>query len=95
MANANEIDYPPEATLGDQRLRRAAGKIRYEPPFASPSTVELRREIERLAYELYLRHGRRPGGDVEDWLAAEALIYSRLAQREKPLGDYSNGEEAE
>ena len=95
MANANEIDYPPEATLGDQRLRRAAGKIRYEPPFASPSTVELRREIARLAYELYLRHGRLPGHDVEDWLTAEALVYSRLASGEEPDGDYTDGEEAE
>ena len=95
MANTNEIDYPPEATLGDQRLRRVAGKFRFEPPGVSPSTVELRREIERLAYELYLRHGRRPGGDVEDWLTAEAIVCSHLAQREKPLGDDDDGTEAE
>ena len=95
MANLNEIDYPPEATLGDQRLRRAAGKIRFEPPVASPSTVELRREIARLAYELYLRHGRLPGHDLEDWLTAEALVYSRLAQCEKPVGNHTDGKEAE
>ena len=95
MANANEIDYPPEATLGDQRLRRTAGKIRFEPPVASPSTVELRREIARLAYELYLRHGRLPGHDLEDWLTAEALVYSRLACCEKPVGDQNDGQEAE
>ena len=95
MANANEIDYPPEATLGDQRLRQAAGQFRFEPAGASPSSVELRREIARLAYELYLRHGRRPGGDVEDWLTAEAIVYSRLAQREKAVGDHIDGKEAE
>jgi len=95
MANANEIDYPPEATLGDQRLRRAAGKFRFEPPVASPSTVELRREIARLAYELYLRHGRLPGHDLEDWLAAESIVYSRLARCEKPVGDQNDGQEAE
>jgi len=95
MVNANEIDYPPEATLGDQRLRRSAGKIRIEPPATSPSIVELRREIARLAYELYLRHGRLPGHDVEDWLTAEALVYSHLAGCEKPVGDQNDGREAE
>ncbi len=95
MANANEIDYPPEATLGDQRLRGAAGKIRMEPPVDSPSAIELRREIARLAYELYLRHGRLPGHDLEDWLTAEALVYSRLARYEKPVGDQNDGQEAE
>src|SRR4030067_824326 len=95
MANTNEFDYPPEAPLGDQRRRRAAGKIRFEPPAASPSTVELRREIARLAYELYLRHGRLPGHDVEDWLTAAALVYSRLARRGKPVGDHTDGKEAE
>lgn len=95
MTNANEIDYPPEATLGDQRLRRATGKIRFEPPAASPSTVELRREIARLAYELYLRHGRLPGHDLEDWLTAESIVYSRLACCEKPVGDHTDGQEAE
>lgn len=95
MANANEIDYPPEATLGDQRLRHAAGNFRIEPPGASPSTEELRREIARLAYELYLRHGRLPGHDVEDWLTAESIVYSRLAGCEKSFGDWNDGQEAE
>jgi hypothetical protein len=95
MANANEIDYPPEATLGDQRLRQAAGIFRFKPPAASPSTIELRREIARLAYELYLRHGRLPGRDLEDWLTAESIVYSRLACCEEPVGDQNDGEEAE
>jgi hypothetical protein len=95
MANLNEIDYPPEATLGDQRLRQSAGIFRFKPPGASPSTGELRREIARLAYELYLRHGRLPGHDLEDWLAAESIVYSRLARCEKPVGDHNDGQEAE
>jgi DUF2934 family protein len=95
MANANEIDYPPEATLGDQRLRHAAREFRFEPPAASPSTVELRREIAGLAYELYLRHGRLPGHDLEDWLTAESIVYSRLARFEKPVEDQDDGQEAE
>ncbi len=95
MANANEIDYPPEATLGDQRLRQAAGIFRFKPPGASPSTVELRREIARLAYELYLRRGRLNGRDLEDWLSAEAIVNSRLAGCENPVGDQNDGQEAE
>ncbi len=95
MANANEIEYPPEATLGDQRLRQAAGIFRFKPPGASPSTVELHREIAQLAYELYLRHGRVPGHDVEDWLTAEAIVYSRLARCEKLVGDQNDDKEAE
>jgi DUF2934 family protein len=95
MVSAIEIDYPPEATLGDQRLRGAAAKIRMEPPPASPSTDELRREIARLAYELYLKHGRLPEHDLEDWLMAESIVCSRLARCENPVGDQNDGQEAE
>jgi hypothetical protein len=28
-------------------------------------------ERQKLAYELYLRRGRQPGHELEDWLAAE------------------------
>ena len=95
MAITNEIDYPPEATVGDQRLRGLWDEKRFELAPASPSTNELRREIARLAYELYLRRGRVNGRDLEDWLKAEAIVASRVAQREKPAGDHGNGEETE
>jgi hypothetical protein len=28
-------------------------------------------QIERRAYEIYLKHGFHPGNDLADWLAAE------------------------
>jgi hypothetical protein len=38
-----------------------------------------RTDIEKLAYELYVRGGYRQGRDVEDWLEAERQA---LAQKE-------------
>lgn len=35
---------------------------------------DLRRRIAEAAYELYERHGRADGRDVEDWLQAEAIV---------------------
>ena len=39
-----------------------------------PSEEEVREQVARRAYELYLARGREPGHDVEDWLQAEAEI---------------------
>lgn len=35
---------------------------------------DLHRCIAEAAYELYERHGREDGRDVEDWLRAEAIV---------------------
>lgn len=35
---------------------------------------DLHRRIAEVAYELYERHGREDGCDVEDWLRAEAIV---------------------
>ncbi len=35
--------------------------------------------IQRRAYELYLRRGATPGGDLADWLAAERELKARSA----------------
>lgn len=32
------------------------------------------KEIEKLAYQLYLERGCHPGRDKEDWLKAEGII---------------------
>ena len=95
MANANEVDYPPEATLGDQRLRLAGGKFRIERAEASLSRAAQHREIAQLAYELYLRRGKLNGRDLEDWLTAEAIVHSSWAPRKETLGDDNDGEETE
>jgi hypothetical protein len=34
-------------------------------------------EIEFLAYQLFLRRGGEPGGDLSDWLAAEEQLKTR------------------
>lgn len=33
--------------------------------------------IQKLAYELYEKKGRKDGNDVEDWLLAEKIIKSQ------------------
>jgi Protein of unknown function (DUF2934) len=38
--------------------------------------------IERRAYEIYERRGRQDGHDVEDWLAAEEELTSRVSASE-------------
>ena len=51
--------------------------------------MDLRSEVERVAYEIYLEHGSLPGHEIEDWLAAEEIILSRLEtdrQREEHIG---------
>lgn len=90
MANLNEVDYPSEATIGDQWARDL------EQPLMRPllSPADLRRRITQVAYELYLRRGKRHGYDVEDWLTAESLVLSELTASAKPAGERAHGEEA-
>ena len=38
-------------------------------------------EIARLAYEFYEQRGRQDGHDVEDWVAAEAIVRQRAPGR--------------
>jgi len=40
---------------------------------------QLRREIEMRAYYRYCERGCTPGGDVEDWLAAEQELLAKQA----------------
>jgi|ERR1041385_5098892 hypothetical protein len=46
---------------------------------ALPDEAPSRDQIARLAYQLYLEHGRRDGHDVEDWLSAEQLLKERAS----------------
>jgi hypothetical protein len=95
MAYLHKVNYPAEATLGDQRLRQTRATIprkAIQPPSSVPAR---RRKIALLAYELYLRRGKVHGHDVEDWLAAEAIVRSRLRRGERPTGDHANGKETE
>jgi len=95
MANLHEVDYPAEATVGDQRLRQVRAKIGSKLIRLPPSPAATRRLISFLAYDFYLRRGEVHGHDVEDWLAAEAIVLSRTRRGEKPAGDHADGKETE
>jgi hypothetical protein len=43
-----------------------------KPPAESPS----RERIRRRAYELYLKRGKAPGSELDDWLQSEAEIWT-------------------
>ena len=38
-----------------------------------------RDEIERRAYEIYMRRGSRDGSDLEDWLVAEKELFQEYS----------------
>jgi hypothetical protein len=94
---AEEDEYPQEATVGDQWLR--------EPwkPFEQPplhrrypiSTTELYRRIAELAYQLFVRQGRRHGHDLDHWLEAEKLIRAHLMSGESQTGERADGEKTQ
>ena len=90
MANSNEVDYPPEATIGDQ-WARAPNQSALRPPLCP---ADLRRRIAKLAYEFYLQRGKLQGYDLEDWLKAQSLVLSELTTGAKPTGDRDDGKEA-
>ncbi|MGQ0546536.1 MAG: DUF2934 domain-containing protein [Betaproteobacteria bacterium] len=53
-------------------------------PGVQPSDEEARARIAEAAYYLAERRGFAPGGEVEDWLAAEAQITTGLGSAGKP-----------
>jgi len=81
MANSNEVEYPNEATIGDQ-WRRGLAKEEQERLGLS-FVLDLHRLISEVAYDLYLRRGKLHGHDLEDWLTAESTVLSDLPGREK------------
>jgi hypothetical protein len=48
-------------------------------PGTVPGTEELHRRTAEKAYELYLRRGCAPGGELDDWLQAECLVRQEMA----------------
>jgi Protein of unknown function (DUF2934) len=48
-----------------------------EMPQARPSTEQLQARIAEAAYYRAERRGFAPGGEIEDWLAAEAELMAR------------------
>ncbi|MGD0544909.1 MAG: DUF2934 domain-containing protein [Candidatus Acidiferrales bacterium] len=55
---------------------------------ADRSFAPTQEDISRRAYEIYVSRGRKHGGDIEDWLAAEQDLRERqstTSQTKKPL----------
>ena len=48
---------------------------------SSHSSPESRNElVKKKAYELYLKRGKLPGHEMEDWLAAEKIVDRELQE---------------
>jgi len=60
----NQVDEPVASAL---RIEQVQG--------ASALPIE---EVQAEAYRLYLERGGEDGHDVEDWLAAEALVRAKM-----------------
>ena len=93
MRENGEFEYPPEDTLGDQWRRGATREWQKRLADSSGAGVSFHDRVSRLAYQFYLRRGKVPGHDLDDWFAAERILLSRLAHIQNPTGDQFNGEE--
>jgi hypothetical protein len=91
LANSNENEYPPEDTLGDQSLRRSEPDVKELWTLSPREGAEWYDRVSRLAYELYVRRGRHPGHDLDDWLAAERIVLSQVPYHRPEDGDGSDG----
>jgi hypothetical protein len=87
----SDSEYPPEDTLGDQALRRWEADAKRAWTLAPRCRGEWYDRVSRLAYELYLRRGKDPGRDLEDWFAAERMVLSEIAYHGRESGEESNG----
>ena len=84
MPNSNDVEYPIEATVGNQRLR---GFERQSPELLTQalSAADLHQRISKVAYELYLGRGGAHGHDVDDWFVAERIVFFQLSERKRKL----------
>jgi hypothetical protein len=49
--------------------------------------MDLRQEIEKTAYEIYKKNGCVPGQDIDHWLEAERIVYTKFkAQGNRKAG---------
>ena len=85
-SNNNEVEYPTEATVGDQWLRGFERQPQ-ELLAQSLTSADLHRCISKVAYELYLRRGRVHGHDLDDWFAAERIVLFQLSQKKTQAGE--------
>jgi hypothetical protein len=75
-ARASSIPVPSEISTDLPPLPTASDPAnRVEEPTPAELSVE---EVRAEAYRLYVDRGGEDGHDVEDWLAAEALVRARM-----------------
>jgi hypothetical protein len=84
MPNSDEIEYPTEATVGNQGLRGFESESR-ELLAQSLDAADLHRRIAKVAYELYLGRGGAHGHDLDDWFVAERIVFFQLGQKKRKL----------
>lgn len=46
----------------------------------SMTNEDLKKLIEKKAYELYEKRGRKPGHSMNDWLEAERIVKGRISK---------------
>ena len=46
----------------------------------SMTNEDLNKLIEKKAYELYEKRGRKPGHSMDDWLEAERIVKGKLSR---------------
>jgi hypothetical protein len=46
----------------------------------SMSGDDYKKLVEKKAYELYEKRGRKPGHSMDDWLEAERIIKSKISR---------------
>ena len=85
-SNNNEVEYPTEATVGDQWLRGL--EVQSEELLAqSLSSADLHQCVSKVAYDLYLNRGGVHGHDLDDWLVAERIVLFQLSQKKTKAGE--------
>ncbi|MEP6886803.1 MAG: DUF2934 domain-containing protein [Nitrospirales bacterium] len=67
----------PAASKSETQFESQTATVTSEPGL---SLVEYNARVARKAYDLFERHGRNEGHDVEDWLEAERLVKEELLQ---------------
>jgi len=50
---------------------------RMSPKARWADAAKKRAAVAKLAYELYQRRGKAPGGELEDWVKAERIMQER------------------
>ena len=77
-ASRTSMRQPPAArSTSTEDIHLASADDAVDPPRGAPPSYD---EIAEAAYLRYLQRGAGPGGDIEDWVAAERELRARHAR---------------